>query len=143
MTKELWFEDVEAGDEIPPLTKKPNTVQLVQFLAVQWHWHRVHFDRPFALSDGAPDVIVQGRLMGSFLAQMLTDWMGIEGTLRRIKYRALIMTTPADTLTCKGKVVKKYVQNENHCLDCEIWIENQRGENVMSGSATVVLPSRN
>lgn len=142
MTQGLCFEDVEVEDKISPLSKRPTTVQLVQFLAAQWHWHRVHFDRPFALSDGAPDVIVQGRLMGSFLAQMLTDWMGIGGTLRRIKFRALIMSTPADTLTCKGKVVKKYVQNENRCLDCEIWIENQRGEIVMPGSATVVLPSR-
>jgi len=142
MIKELWFEDVEVGDEISPLTKKPTAVQLVQFLAVQWHWHRVHFDRPFALGDGAPDVIVQGRLMGSFLAQMLTDWTGIGGTLNKIKFRALIMTTPADTLTCKGKIVEKYVQNENHCLDCEIWIENQKGEIVMPGSATVSLPSR-
>jgi len=142
MTKELWFEDVEIGDEIPSLTKKPTTVQLVQFLAVTWHWHRIHFDKPFALSDGAPDVIVQARLMGSFLAQMLTGWIRERGTIRRIKYRSQIMTTPSDTLTCKGRVVKKYVHNENHCLDCEIFIENQRGEIVMPGSATVILPSR-
>ena len=142
MRKKLCFEDVEVGDQIPSLTKKPTTVQLVQFLAVTWHWHRVHFDKPFALSDGAPDVIVQARLVGSFLTQMLTDWMGERGTLRRIKYRSQIMTTPADTLTCKGRVIKKYVQNQNHCLDCEILIENQRGEIVMPGSATVVLPSR-
>jgi len=142
MIKGLYFEDVETGDEIPPLTKKPTTVQLVQFLAVTWHWHRIHFDKPFALSDGAPDVIVQARLMGSFLSKMLTDWMGEWGTIKRIKYRSQIMTTPADTLTCKGLVEKKYIKNENNCLDCEIWVENQNGKIVMPGSATVSLPSR-
>jgi hypothetical protein len=43
---------------------------------------------------------------------------------------------------CKGKVVKKYTQGRDHLVDCEIWLENAKGEKTTIGSATVILPSR-
>jgi hypothetical protein len=52
------------------------------------------------------------------------------------------MDVPGDTLTCKGKVVKKYVEGDEHCVECEVWVENSKGERTTPGTAVVVLPSR-
>ena len=43
---------------------------------------------------------------------------------------------------CKGKVIKKYVQDNEYLVDCEIWFENQLKEITVSGSATVKLPHK-
>ena len=43
----------------------------------------------------------------------------------------------------KGKVKNKYMdENGEPCVDIETSAKNQRGEEVMPGDATVVLPSR-
>jgi hypothetical protein len=43
---------------------------------------------------------------------------------------------------CKGTVVKKYAEGRDHLVDCEIWLENAKGEKTTIGSASVILPSR-
>jgi hypothetical protein len=52
------------------------------------------------------------------------------------------MDKPGDTLLCKGKVTKKYVKGGEHLVDCEVWVENQRGEKFTPGEATAALPTR-
>ena len=47
-----------------------------------------------------------------------------------------------DTVTCRGRVVAKSSKDDAHLVELEIWAENQRGEKVVSGRATVGLPSR-
>ena len=44
-----------------------------------------------------------------------------------------------DTTTCRGRVLGKSGQD---LVDLEIWAENQRGEKVVTGKATVTLPPR-
>jgi hypothetical protein len=38
------------------------------------------------------------------------------------------MDYPGAQVTCKGKVTKKYVQDGEHTVECQIWRENPRGE---------------
>ena len=52
------------------------------------------------------------------------------------------MDFPGDSLTCKGTVVKKYQQNGENVVECDVYIENGKGERTTYGSATVQLPSR-
>ncbi|MBI2329662.1 MAG: hypothetical protein HYU85_08560 [Chloroflexi bacterium] len=47
-----------------------------------------------------------------------------------------------ETWWCKGKVTKKYVEGDEHLVDCEIGVENGKGEVTTPGTATVILPSR-
>jgi len=45
-----------------------------------------------------------------------------------------------DTWWCKGKVTRKYVKDGEHYVDCEIWLENAKGEKITPGVATEILP---
>ena len=47
-----------------------------------------------------------------------------------------------ETWWCKGEVTRKYAEDGEHCVDCDIWVENGKGEKTTPGSATAVLPSR-
>ena len=142
MAAQLFYEDTDVGHEIPQLVKNPTITQQVMYLACMWLWHRIHYDKDFALSAGFSDAVVLGRLEGAFLVQMLTDWMGEQGKIRKIAYRTVGVCTVKDTITCGGKVTGKYVQDGENCVDCELRITNQLGEATMTGSATLVLPSR-
>lgn len=142
MAKQLYYEDVEEGMEIPPLVKNPSTQQLVKWAGGSGDYYPIHYDKDFALSAGLPGVIVHGRLKASFLTQLLTDWIGDEGTVKKASVQYRGMDFPGEQMTCKGRVTKKYVQDGEHIVECEIRTENPRGEKTTPGNATVILPSR-
>jgi hydroxyacyl-ACP dehydratase HTD2-like protein with hotdog domain len=138
----LFIEDVEAGLELPALVKQPSQVALFRFSAVTWNAHRIHYDRDYAATEDYPNVLVQGHLHGAYLTQMLLDWIGPTGTLRRFQWSNRRPAFPGDTLTCRGRVTRVYREGDFNLVECEIWEENQNGEACAPGSATVSLPSR-
>ena len=139
---QLYYEDVTEGMEIPSLVKHPTTQQLVKWAGASGDYNQIHYDKDFALKSGLPGVVVHGVLTFSFMAQMITDWIGDKGTLKKLgcSYKGFLM--PGEDLFCKGKVAKKYVKDAENCVECEVWAENPRGEKMTPGSATIVLPSR-
>jgi len=127
------------GSEIPSLVKQPSQVALFRFSAATWNAHRIHYDREYAASEGYSNVLVQGHLHGAYLTQMLLDWLGDAGTIRRFEWSNRRPAFPGDTLTCRGRVLRVYEEGGATLVDCEIWEENQHGEVCAPGSATVAL----
>jgi len=142
LAKELFWEDVTVGSEIPPLVKNPTTQQLVRWAGASGDYYQIHYDQDFASNSGLPGVLVHGPLKSAWLGQLLSDWVGESGWVKKYGCSHRGMDLPGDTITCKGKVVRKYVEGDEHCLDCEIWVENSRGEKTAPGTAVVILPSR-
>ncbi len=133
---------MEAGTEIPPLVKKPTTQQLVRWAGASGDFYQIHYDKDFAMSTGLDGVIVHGALKSAWLGQLLGDWIGESGTIKKYGCSYRGMDVPGDTITCKGKVVKKYVEGDEHCIECDIWAENSRGEKTAPGTAIIVLSSK-
>ena len=142
MSKQLYYEDIAVGSEITPLVKLPTTRQLVMWAGASGDYNPIHYDKDFAQSRGLPGVIVHGQLVCSFLGQLITDWIGEQGRLRKLTCSYKGMNFPGETLTGKGKVIKKYVEAGEHCVECNIRAENSKGEKTVSGMAIAVVPSR-
>ena len=136
----LFWEDVAVGQEVPPLVKRPNLVQMVRWAGASENLHPVHYDPAVARAAGVPDVLVHGRLKAAFLAEMLTRWMGEGGTLRKLQVRFLGMDFPGEDLVCKGRVTAKPVTQSGPVVECEVWLENPRGEVTVRGQAVLGLP---
>jgi len=152
--KQLYWEDVKEGDEVTPLPKIATSQMLVRWAGASGDFNPLHYDEAFAATQGVGKPIVHGALKRQWLVQLMTDWIRPQGTLKHFscQYRSMdypramqTIATPAEgeTWTCKGKITKKYVEGEEHCADCDIWIENGKGEVTTLGKATVILPSRN
>lgn len=139
--KELCFADIKVGNDLPSLVKRPTNIQLFRYSAVTWNSHRIHYDKEYALHEGYPDVLVQAELHGAFLIQLVTDWIGEEGNLTKFSWINRAVAIPGDTLTCKGKIVSKYIKEGKYYIECELWEENQKGEMCARGSATAILLS--
>lgn len=140
MAKQPHYGDIEEGSEITTLVKQPTTRSLVKWAGATGDYFEIHYDKDFAHSMGLPGVIVHGGEILSFLGQMITDWMGEQGTLKKLgcSYRGMFF--PGEDVICKGKITKKYVKDGNNYLECEIWAENPRGERLAPGTAIVTLP---
>ena len=138
----LYFEDVSTGDEIPVLKKNASTQQLVMYAGASDDYYQIHYDKDLAAAAGHRSVIIHGALKSAWLAQLVTDWMGLAGRLTafNVAYRAI--DYPNDDLTCKGTVTGKRTEDGQNLVDCDIWLENGEGETTTPGSATVALPSR-
>lgn len=149
----LNWEEVQVGDEIPPLSKIATTQMLVKWAGATGDFNPIHYDYSFAASQGLSMPIIYGELKRAWLVQLLTNWMGEEGTIKRLSCRFRAMDYPrkmktitepqdGDTWWCKGRVTKKQVKDGEHHVDCNIWVENNRGEISINGRATITLPGR-
>ena len=142
MAKQLYHEDVEVGAEIPILVKVPSTTDLVRYCAAANDFSPIHFDEPYARTRGMESVIVQGLFKAACLGQMLTDWAGPKGWVKKFATKYQQINTPNDPLTCRGKITRKYVDGESHLVEVEMWTENGKQEITTTGQATVLLPVR-
>ena len=153
MAKQLYWEDVEVGGEVAPLSKIATTQMLVKWAGASGDFNPLHYDSIFAESQGVGKPIVHGQLKRAWLGQMMTDWIGEKGTLRKfsVQYRgvdyprlmiSLTEYAEGETWGCKGTVTNKYVQDDEHYVDCDIWVENGQGEKTTPGKATAILPSK-
>jgi acyl dehydratase len=142
MAEQVFYEDVELGSEIPALVKRTTRRQLVQWAGASGDFYEIHYDEKYAKSQGLPGVIVHGRLKVAFLGQLITDWIGTEGTLRKLACSYHGIDFPDEDIVCKGKVSKKYIKDGENYIELDVWTENPRGEKTTRGAASVVLPLR-
>ena len=78
---------------------------------------------------------------GCWLGHLMTNWMGDDGFLKKLSLQCRQIIYLGDIIWCKGTVLRKYVENGEHLVDCELRAENRIGQTVAPGQATVVLPS--
>ncbi len=138
----VYFEDVQVGDELPALVKGPiQQIQLTRYAGASGDFNPIHQDDEFAKAAGMGGVFAHGMLSMGFVAQAVTDWAGA-GTVRKIGVRFTALVRLKDTVTCKGRVLAKSSKDDAHTVDLEIWAETQKGDKVVTGKASVALPSR-
>ena len=142
MAKQLFWEDVTEGMDLSTLVKNPTTQQLVKYAGASGDYYQIHYDKDYAIDNGLPGPILHGALKNAFLGQLMTDFAGAEGMLRRLSCQYRGMDVPGEPITAKGTVTRKYQEGDQSLVDCDIWLENSRGEKTTPGSATVALPSR-
>lgn len=139
---QLYYEDVEVGAAIPPLVKVPSTIALAKYCGAAYDFSPLHFDERYAHSRGQKTVLVQGFFKAACLGQMLTDWIGPKGWVKKFTAKYQRVNYPNQPMTCRGKVIRKYDEAGSYFVDAEMWVENPAGEVTTAGTATVLLPSR-
>ena len=153
MAKQICYEDVEIGSEVTPLAKIATTRMLVQWAGASGDFNPLHYDEEFAKAMGVGTPIVHGALKRAWLGQLMTDWIGEDGKLKKLSCQYRGMDYPrkmktieeahdGETWWCKGTVTKKYNEGGQNLVECVIWVENGKGEKTTPGAALVALPSR-
>ena len=91
---------------------------------------------------GVPGAYDYGPQRVSWMGTLVTNWMGDDAFLKRLRVECRRFNVYGDTQYLKGKVIGKHIDNGSPLVDLEIWAENQRGQVTAPGQATVMLPSR-
>jgi acyl dehydratase len=149
-----YWEDVEEGAEITPLDKGLLTMtEIFRFgILVPPQLRRIERRRDLLevgfgresqqKRAGLEDASDYGPQRICWLGQIITDWMGDLGKLKKLSGQIRHPNIIGDSNTLRGKVTNKYVRGNEHLVDCEIWVENQAGLITAPGTATVELPSK-
>jgi acyl dehydratase len=132
--KVLYLEDIRAEDEAPPVVVANITrTHIVKYAGASGDFNPIHHDELYAIRGGNDRVFAMGMMTAGFLSHMITDWVG-DGKLRKYKVRFARQVWPGDTVTCKGKITKQYMQGGKNYMEADVFAENQRAEKVITGT---------
>ena len=156
-----YWEDVEEGEPIPSLPKGTYSVTEL-FLFTHGVLGTGRSSRTALDAEGSADLGGGGRfdsehatkrrnMPGQFdygpqrvcwLSQIVTDWMGDDGTLRKLHASIRHPNVVGDTNTLHGEVAKKTIVDGEHRVELQVRNENQSGLPTAYATATVALPSK-
>jgi acyl dehydratase len=167
-----YWETVQEGDTLTPVVKGPLTTEDMNmyvgivrgtlfFRSFLAHWRKhpadVFWDPDTGMPDswdssllrdatarefGFPGAHDAGSQRISWLDNLITNWMGDLGFLRRLDVRLVRPNLHGDTTWAKGRVTGKRQENGQFLVDLDVWCENQRGEVTATGSAVVALVAK-
>lgn len=103
---------------------------------------RMHWEQGRAAELGQPAPYDYGTMRTNWLGHLITNWMGDDAWLWRLKTEIRGFNYVGDTSTCSGEIVDKRTEGAHSVVDLRVNITNQRGESTTPGTATVVLPTR-
>jgi len=134
LARQLYFEAVKVGDELPPLVKPPvDRTQIARYAGATGDYNPLYVDELLAKNAGFPSAHAPGMLAMGFIGELVVDWLR-GARLRRYTARFVKIVWPGDVITCRGRVVDRRFEGGGvYAIDIEVWAENQRGELVLKG----------
>ena len=140
LARQLYFEAVKVGDELPPLVKPPlDRIQIARYAGASGDYNPLHVDEHYARNAGFPSALAPGMLAMGFIGELVVDWLR-GARLRRFSARFVKIIWPGDVITSRGRVVdRRFEEGGSYAVDIEVWAENQRGELVLKGAVTAQL----
>jgi acyl dehydratase len=140
MSQRARFDDVQIGEIIPAFTAPAvSRLQLALFAGAAADHNPIHVDEAAARAGGLPGVIAHGMLSMAVLGRLLTRWVP-QQSIRSFSARFVAMAFPGDVITCTGTVAAKSSEGGENRVQLELAAQNQKGEKILVGKATVALP---
>jgi len=139
---QLYFEDVEEGQELPPLSMDMTVTKLMMAASATRDWQPMHHDRDYARNKSkAKDIFINTGFNMGMMCRAITDWAGPKSFITRLNFKMEKSIYAGDTMTITGKVTGKRVADGNKLVDIDLLVSSQT-EPTTRASATVMLPSR-
>jgi acyl dehydratase len=110
--------------------------QIVQYAGASGDYNPLHTDETYSKEvAGYPTSFAHGMLSMGLTGTMLTNWVG-DGRLTKFGVRFSRQVWPGDTLTAKATVDALREEGGQHFVDLTLVTLNQKGEEVVQGSAS-------
>jgi acyl dehydratase len=139
MTQTTDLGDVKVGDELPEFVRATGLHNWNRFAAVNYEFVPIHMDDEAGREAGYPSAFGMGSLQWSYLHGLIYSWVGDRGTIVSIGCQFRNANTKGMTVTGKGKVTAVRDEGGRHLVDLDIWTEDQDGNKLAPGQATVEL----
>jgi len=139
MTQTTDLGDVKVGDELPEFVRATGLHNWNRFAAVNYEFVPIHMDDEAGREAGYPSAFGMGSLQWSYLHGLIYSWVGDRGTIVSIGCQFRNANTKGMTVTGKGKVTAVRDEGGRRLVDLDIWTEDQDGNKLAPGQATVEL----
>jgi acyl dehydratase len=103
---------------------------------------RGHTENKMARDVGMPGGYDVGPQRISWMGQLMTNWMGDDGFLRRLNVNVRRPNIFGDVSWCRARILDKRTEDGAGLVDLVVWVENQLGETTAKGHAVVSLPMK-
>lgn len=131
---------VKGASQSKVVAKDLTRTQIVQYAGASGDFNPLHTDEIFASRiAGYPTVFAHGMLSMGVTGTLVTDSFG-DGTVTGYGVRFRSQVWPGDTLTATITVTDVARHHEHTDVSATIETTNQKGEVVVSGTASAALP---
>ena len=114
------FESIRVGESIPPLKFKYSPEKNKAYCRLEHEINPLHFDPNYARKLGYKDVVIAGIFTASFFPKMITDWLGPEIFIERMKVKFMDPAYINDVVLHEGVVSDKLVENGEKLAEAEL-----------------------
>jgi acyl dehydratase len=142
MTFNIYFDDVEIGQEIPVFQRTTDLMNWNRFAAVNEEFYYIHMDDEAGRAAGQSAAFGMGNLRWAYVLNALQAWVGDESEVRELSMRFRAVNHKNDVLTAVGVVTGKKQENGENLVTLDINVVNQDGVGTSPGHAVVSLPIR-
>ena len=128
------------GEELPVVEKTIGIEQIARYAEASGDRNPIHLNAEYAATSQFGGIVAHGMLTLAFVSESLTlafgrDW--IESG--KLKVRLKAPAFPGDKVRSWGHVVKEGTSEGRRSLECAVGLNNDKGEELISGVATVTL----
>ena len=142
MAYNVYYEDVEIGQEIPAFTRETDFMHWNRYAAVNEEFVYIHMDDEAGKAAGQGAAFGMGNLRWAYVLNALRAWIGDEAEVRELSLQFRAVNHKHDVLRTQAIVTDKKQENGENLVILDVNILNQKDEKTAPGRAVVVLPSR-
>ena len=142
MTYNVFFEDIEIGQEVPAFERETDFMNWNRYAAVNEEFVYVHMDDEAGKAAGQGEAFGMGNLRWAFILNALREWAGDEAEIRDLSLQFRAINHKHDQLRTSAIVTDKKQENGENLIMLDVNVLNQNDEKTAPGRAVVVLPSR-
>ncbi len=138
MTNRLDLEKVTTGLELAPIQKFMTQEKINVYVSSAEDYNPIHVDPEFAKKTPFKSTIAPGYQFIAYISEIMTRDFGekwITGGVMDV--RLLRAVLPGDELTAGGRVVEKRQDEKGNFIKCNVWIKNQKNEEVIVGYTSI------
>ena len=136
----VTWETIREGDELPDLRKQPGVTQLVKYAAGSGDFNPLHHDYSFPQAKALGSIIIHGRFKYASLGELVSNWLGHNGRVRKISCQYRGMDLPDKELICRGVVSRRWEEKGEKLAELSVWTEDEEGKKTTPGQALVWFP---
>jgi acyl dehydratase len=142
MAYNVYYEDVEIGQEIPAFMRETDFMNWNRYAAVNEEFVYIHMDDEAGKAAGQGAAFGMGNLRWAYVLNALRAWIGDEAEVRELSLQFRAVNHKHDVLRTSAVVTEKKQEDGENLVVLEVNVLNQKDEKTAPGRAVVSLPSR-
>ena len=142
MSVNVFFEDIQVGDEVPSFERKTDFMNWNRYAAVNDEFVYIHMDDEIGKAAGQGAAFGMGNLRYAYVLNALRGWIGDEAEVRELSMQFRAINHKNDVLTTRCTVNEKKVEEGENRVYLAVDVINQDGKSTSPGTAVVVVPSK-